>query len=66
MTQPLLRDVKADYIISVVRNNESDKKVPTALGSKLYIDFSNDDEYIVRYQELIERIYGEDSKRSHH
>ena len=38
MTQPLLRDVKTDYIISVVRNNESDKKVPTALGSKLYID----------------------------
>ena len=63
MTQPLLRDAKADYIISIVRNNKSDKKVPTALGSKLYIDFSNDDEYVVRYQELLERIYGEDSKK---
>lgn len=63
MTQPLLRDAKTDYIISIVRNNESDKKVPTALGSKRYIDFSNDDEYIARYQELLERIYGEDSKK---
>lgn len=63
MTQPLLQNTQKDHIISIVRNNLTDKKVPTALGSKLYIDFSNDDQYIARYQELLEHIYGEDSKK---
>lgn len=63
MTQPLLQNAQKDHIISIVRNNPTDKKVPTALSSKLYIDFLNDDQYIARYQELLERIYGEDSKK---
>ncbi len=63
MTQALLKDANSDYIISIVRNNESVNKVPTAFGSKLYIDFSNDNDYFSNYQQLLERIYDEDIKK---
>lgn len=63
MTQPLLQDANSDYIIPIVRNNYSEDKVPKAFGSKLHIDFSDDDKYVVKYSELLARIYGEDTKR---
>lgn len=63
MTQPLLSNANANYIIPVVRNNPSEQRVPLALGGKLYIDFSDDAQYITQYQALIERIYGEDAKK---
>ena len=63
MTQSLLQNAKTEFVISVVRNNSSPNKVPLAFGSKLYIDFSNDEQYVARYQELLERIYGEDTKK---
>lgn len=63
MTQSLLQNANSEFIISVVRNNPSAPKVPLAFGSKLYIDFSDDAQYIAKYQELLERIYGEDSKK---
>lgn len=63
MTQSLLQNAKSEFVISVVRNNPSANKVPLAFGSKLYIDFSDDELYVVHYQELLERIYGEDSKK---
>lgn len=58
----LLKNVKTDYIIPIVRNNKSENKVPTCLGTKLYIDFSNDDEYYDKYMELLKRIHNEDQK----
>lgn len=63
MTQTLLQNAKDEFVIPVIRNNSSRKKTPTALGSKLYIDFSDDSQYFTRYRELLERIYGEDTKR---
>lgn len=63
MTQSLLQNAKTEFVISVVRNNSSPNKVPLAFGSKLYIDFSHDEQYVARYQELLERIYGEDTKK---
>jgi len=63
MTQSLLQNAKTEFVISIVRNNSSPNKVPLAFGSKLYIDFSNDEQYVVHYQELLERIYGEDTKK---
>lgn len=63
ITQPLLTDANYDFIIPIVRNNNSADKVPTAFGSKFYIDFSDDDKYMAKYSELLARIYGEDSKR---
>lgn len=63
MTQELLVNAKVEYIIPIVRNNGSSNKVPRAFGSKLYIDFSKDEEYFEKYQELLERIYDEDIKK---
>lgn len=63
MTQELLSNANANYIIPIVRNNNSGKKVPTALGSKLYIDFSDDAVYYDKYRELLEKIHGEDLKK---
>lgn len=63
MTQGLLQNAKAEYVIPIVRNNPSGRKVPLAFGSKLYTDFSDDSNYVARYQELLERIYGEDTKK---
>lgn len=63
MTQALLQNAKSEYVISVVRNNQTSRKVPLAFGSKIYIDFSDDGQYVSKYTELLERIYGEDSKR---
>ena len=63
MTQGLLQNAKAEYVIPIVRNNPSAKKVPVAFAGKLYTDFSDDSKYDSKYQELLERIYGEDTKK---
>ena len=63
MSQPLLSNANSEFVISIVRNNSSPQKVPLAFGSKLYIDFSDDAQYVAKYRELLERIYGEDSKK---
>lgn len=63
MSQSLLSNANSEFVISIVRNNSSSQKVPLAFGSKLYIDFSNDAQYVAQYWELLERIYGEDSKK---
>lgn len=62
MTQPLLSDAETEFIIPIVRNNDSSQKVPTSFGSKNYIDFSDDALYLEKYQELLMRIHGEDIK----
>lgn len=63
MSQPLLSNANSEFVISIVRNNFSSQKVPLAFGSKLYIDFSDDTQYVAKYRELLERIYGEDTKK---
>ena len=49
MSQTLLSNAKSEFIISIVRNINSTQKVPLAFGSKLYIDFSNDTQYVAKY-----------------
>ncbi len=63
MSQSLLSNANSEFVIAIVRNNLSTQKVPLAFGSKLYIDFSDDSNYVAKYWELLERIYGEDSKK---
>lgn len=63
MSQSLLNNANSEFVLSIVRNNASPQKVPLAFGSKLYIDFSDDAQYVAKYRELLERIYGEDSKK---
>lgn len=63
MTQSLLKNANMDYIIPIIRNNQTSQKAPLSFGSKAYIDFTDDDLYYVKYRELLERIYGEDAKK---
>lgn len=63
MTSALLQNQNLDYIIPIIRNNSLTIKTPTAFGTKLYIDFSSDNDYYVKYTELLERIYNEDQKK---
>lgn len=60
LSQALLKHANTNYIIPIVRNNLSNSKIPIYLGSKLYIDFSDDNAYYVKYRELLERIYDQD------
>ena len=59
LTQDLMKNTGANYIIPVMRCNK-EKTLPLFLSGKLYIDFSKDDEYLSKLSELIARIYNED------
>ena len=59
LTKSLLKNTNIDYIIPVMRCN-ADKDLPVFLGTKLYIDFSEDSEYLSKLGELLARIYNED------
>ena len=59
MTASLIQNINQDYIIPVMRSNP-DKSLPTFLGTKLYVDFSDDSQYLDKLGELVARIYGED------
>ena len=60
IVQSMLQNTNTDHIIPIVRNNPSKQKTPRFLGTKLYIDFSDDSQYISSLSELVRRIYNED------
>lgn len=63
ISRDLLQNVNLDYIIPIIRNNATDQKTPVCLGTKLYIDFSDDTLFFENYRTLLERIYNEDVKK---
>lgn len=60
MVQPMLQNTNVDHIIPIVRNNSAENKMPRFLGTKLYVDFSDDKQYLSKLSELVSRIYNED------
>lgn len=60
LVQSMLKDTNTDYIVPIVRNNQSKDKTPHFLGTKIYIDFSDDSLYLDKLIELVSRIYNED------
>lgn len=62
LANELLNDSNKKFIIPIVRNNHSKKKLPTFLSGTLYIDFDNED-YYSAYRKLIERIYNIDTSK---
>lgn len=60
LTRALVTNTNIDYIIPIIRNNTQTDKLPVFLGTKFYIDFSDDNNYMNRFSELIARIYNED------
>ena len=62
LANELLNDSDKKFIIPIVRNNHSKKKLPTFLSGSLYVDFDNEDFYNA-YRALIERIYNIDTSK---
>lgn len=62
LANELLNDSDKKFIIPIVRNNHSKKKLPTFLSGALYVDFDNEDFYTA-YKKLIERIYNIDTSK---
>lgn len=58
----LFRELNQSFIIPIIRNNDSEYKVPTFLSSRVYIDFLNDSNFEQEYSKLIARIYDQDKK----
>mgnify|MGYP000376324453 CR=1 FL=1 len=65
LANELLNDSDKKFIIPIVRNNHSKKKLPTFLSGALYVDFDNEDFYTA-YKELIERVIILILVKSHH
>lgn len=57
MTQSLMKRIDDSKVIPIIRQNGTNK-VPTFMGSKLYIDFSNDDEIEFALDELVRKLLG--------
>ena len=57
ITQDLLRHATLEYVLPIVRNNYTKTPTPIALGTKLYIDFSDESKYWDNYRHLLETIY---------
>ena len=59
ITAELLADLNQDRVIPVIRNNPQTQKLPRFLGSRLYIDFEEDNLYESKYEELLRALLDE-------
>lgn len=59
VTGQLIKDIKTDKFIPVIRCSEGKKAVPTFLESRLFIDFDEDGTYKEKLDALIREIHNE-------
>lgn len=59
LTAQLMRDLKSDRIVPVVRQSATTAPVPTFLSSRVYVDFRDEVLYESGYAELLRDIHGE-------
>ena len=62
LASEMLNDEDKCFIIPIIKNCSSERKVPRFLSGLKYVNF-DDGGYFNRYQELLERIYDEDTKQ---
>ena len=53
MTAEIMENLDTNWVVPVIRNNSGDPKVPTFLGSCLYIEFREDRLYETQYEKLL-------------
>lgn len=58
VTGEVVKSIDTIKFIPILRGNDSAKKLPSFLGPRLYIDFSNDADYQVKLVELARQIHG--------
>lgn len=59
MTSELIIDQNTNWIIPLIINNSSDKKLPTFLGTRKYISFEDPKLYEAKYEKLLRDILEE-------
>lgn len=58
MTAEIVQNIDTKKFIPVVLNNGGSNKVPSFLGPRLYVDFSKDEDYQTKLNELLHEILG--------
>ena len=59
LTAQMMKNLTSNRIIPLIRNNNSADTLPVFLSSRFYVDFRNDADYEMKYQELIREVHGE-------
>jgi hypothetical protein len=59
ITSELMNDLNSDWVIPVIKNNPSSKKLPIFIAGRLYVDFENELLYEKNYEELLRNLVDE-------
>jgi TIR domain-containing protein len=57
VTGEVVGSIDTIKFIPIVRNNASERKVPNFLGQRMYVDFSDDAQYLTKFEELLREIH---------
>ncbi|MDW7646506.1 MAG: toll/interleukin-1 receptor domain-containing protein [Desulfuromonadales bacterium] len=55
----LVNDLGTNKFIPIIRENEDDQKTPKFLGPRLYIDFSDNDYFAEKFEDLLRELHNE-------
>ncbi len=58
ITEQIAEDVKTDKFIPVIRQSSNERKMPIFLGKRQYIEFTDDDRFDEKFNELLHDIHG--------
>lgn len=59
MTAEIINDQNTNWVIPLIKNNPEDKKTPTFLNGRMYINFEESNLYETKYEELLRDILDE-------
>ena len=59
MTSEIVNDQNTNWVIPLIKNNATDKKIPTFLAGRMYISFEEAQLYETKYEELLRDLHDE-------
>lgn len=59
MTAEIIYDQNTNWVIPLIKNNKEDKKTPTFLNGRMYINFEDANLYETKYEELLRDLLDE-------
>ena len=57
VTAQVAQNIRTDKFIPIIRRASGEEKTPTFLGTRVYIDFTNDSQFDERFDELLRELY---------
>jgi hypothetical protein len=57
ITSEVVENIDTKKFIPIIRGNPSSLKVPRCIGPRLYVDFSHDEDYAARLEEILREIH---------